>query len=425
MKKTLDRHTDATGLRTRVKSRLAQNSKKRQVGTEELLETRNGMESERDHYTELYDFAPVGYFTLDSGGIILQANLTGAALLGVERSRLTNVQFGSFVSLIDRPAFKAFLEKVFSNRMKHTCEVSLSKEGSQRSYVHIQANVTEDGRECRIVVLNITERRKAEAELQKTELRYRLLHETILQGVIYQDAAGKIISMNPAAVRILGRNPKEFLGHASDSGEHPTLRADGSLLQACDHPSMVALRTGRESRDEVMGVYNPCKKDYRWITVRAVPLFQPGEDKPHQVYIIFDDITERRRTEETLQDSEVRYRRLFEAAQDGILIVNAETGQIDDVNPFLLDMLNYSKEELIGRKLWEIGTFKDIEKSKFAFAELQNNQYIRYEDLQLETKDGRRIDVEFVSNVYLVDHTKVIQCNIRDITKRKRAERAV
>ncbi|MHB9097300.1 MAG: sensor histidine kinase, partial [Syntrophales bacterium] len=151
--------------------------------------------------------------------------------------------------------------------------------------------------------------------------------------------------------------------------------------------------------------------------------FRPGEDKPYQVYIIFDDITERRRIEKTLQDSEVRYRRLFEAAQDGILIVHAETGQIDDVNPFLMDMLNYSKAELVGKQLWEIGAFKDIEKSKFAFAELQNNQYIRYEDLQLETKDGRLIDVEFVSNVYQVDHTKVIQCNIRDITKRKRAER--
>ncbi len=94
-------------------------------------------------------------------------------------------------------------------------------------------------------------------------------------------------------------------------------------------------------------------------------------------------------------------------------------------NPFLLDMLSYSKEELIGKKLWEIGAFKDIEKSKFAFAELQNNQYIRYEDLQLETKDGRLIDVEFVSNVYQVDHTKVIQCNIRDITERRREEKGL
>jgi PAS domain S-box-containing protein len=253
---------------------------------------------------------------------------------------------------------------------------------------------------------------------------HKLLHETILQGVVYQDAEGKIISMNPAAVRILGRNPNELLIHTSENGEHPTLRADGSLLPGCDHPSMVALRTGRESRDVVMGVYNPREMDYRWINVRAMPLFRSEDDKPSQVYIIFDDITERRRIEKTLQDSEIRYRRLFEAAQDGILIINAETGQIVDVNQFLIDMLGYSHEEFVGKRLWEIGAFKDIGDSKIAFTELQNKQYIRYENLPVETKDGRLISVEFVSNVYLVDHSKVIQCNIRDITERKRIEDA-
>lgn len=268
----------------------------------------------------------------------------------------------------------------------------------------------------------IMERKQVEEELHRSEQHFRLLHETMLQGVVYQDAEGKIISMNPAAVQILGKSPEECLDHTSESVEHNTFRDDGSLFPGLEHPSMVALRTGQELRDVVMGVYNPYEKGYRWINVRAMPLFRPGENKPYQVYIIFDDITERRRIEKTLQDSEVRYRRLFEAAQDGILILDAETGQIVDVNPFLMDMLNYSKEELVGKKLWEIGAFQDIEKSKIAFAELQNNQYIRYENLQLETKDGRLIDVEFVSNVYLVDHTKVIQCNIRDITERKRIE---
>ena len=90
---------------------------------------------------------------------------------------------------------------------------------------------------------------------------------------------------------------------------------------------------------------------------------------------------ERRRVEDVLQASEVRYRRLFEAAQDGILIIDAETGDIADVNPFLMDMLGYSHEEFIGKKLWEIGAFKDIEESKTAFKELQNKKYIRYENL--------------------------------------------
>jgi PAS domain S-box-containing protein len=132
--------------------------------------------------------------------------------------------------------------------------------------------------------------------------------------------------------------------------------------------------------------------------------------------------TGRLRAEAALQASETRYRRLFEAAQDGIFILDADTGQIADVNPFLIKMLGYSREEFVGKKLWEMGPFKNIEASKAAFAELQHSGYIRYEDLPLETSDGQHIDVEFVSNVYLVDHKKVIQCNIRDITARKRAE---
>jgi PAS domain S-box-containing protein len=120
--------------------------------------------------------------------------------------------------------------------------------------------------------------------------------------------------------------------------------------------------------------------------------------------------------------SELRYRRLFETAQDGILILDAETGQVVDANPFMKELLGYSQEEFLGRKLWEIGPFKGEAASKIAFAELQLKDRIRYEGLPLETKDGLRVEVEFISNAYLVDQKKLIQCNIRNITERKRAE---
>ena len=124
-----------------------------------------------------------------------------------------------------------------------------------------------------------------------------------------------------------------------------------------------------------------------------------------------------------LKDSEIRYRRLFETAQDGILILDAETGQILDVNPFLTDMLGYPHKEFMGKKLWEIGPFKDIAASKIAYRELQEKDYVRYENLPLETRDKREIQVEFVSNIYKVNHSRIIQCNIRDITARKQIER--
>ena len=123
---------------------------------------------------------------------------------------------------------------------------------------------------------------------------------------------------------------------------------------------------------------------------------------------------------QTLKDSELRYRRLFEASQDGILILDARTGMIEDVNPYLIKMLGYSHAEFIKKKIWELRAFQDIEASQDAFKILQENEYIRYEDLPLKTKDGRLIQVEFISNVYLAGNEKVIQCNIRENTEHKR-----
>jgi PAS domain S-box-containing protein len=124
-------------------------------------------------------------------------------------------------------------------------------------------------------------------------------------------------------------------------------------------------------------------------------------------------------SEEAQRASEVRYRRLFEAAKDGILILDAETAEVVDVNPFLTETLGYSSEQIVGKKVWELGFLKDIVASQANFLELQQREYVRYEDLPMETVDGRQIDMEFVSNVYLVNGRRVIQCNIRDISERK------
>ncbi len=133
----------------------------------------------------------------------------------------------------------------------------------------------------------------------------------------------------------------------------------------------------------------------------------------------------RRRAEGAQRASELRYRCLFESAKDGILILDGNTGQIVDANPYLMKALGYSYEELAGKELWEIGVFKDIAAARESFEELRDKSYVRYDDLPLETRGGAVIEVEFVSNAYLVGDARVIQCNIRDITERKLGKRAM
>ncbi len=128
------------------------------------------------------------------------------------------------------------------------------------------------------------------------------------------------------------------------------------------------------------------------------------------------------RTEQEILASELSYRRLFEAAQDGILILDVETGRVDDVNPFLSWLLGFSREEMIGKTVGELSPFKDIESNQAMLERLQEQGYVRYENLPLEARDGRKMAVEFVSNVYQAGDKKVIQCNVRDITERKKVE---
>jgi PAS domain S-box-containing protein len=152
---------------------------------------------------------------------------------------------------------------------------------------------------------------------------------------------------------------------------------------------------------------------------------QKGEDPKEQ----FDDLIQKikqavgiRKLEDAFHNSELRYRKLFETASDGIILLDADTGEIIDANPFLLNLIGSSLEEILGKHLWDIGVFNDVDLGKKAFLEFQMKKNTRYEDLPLMTKKGQEIVVELVSNVYTVDHADVIQCNIRDITERKRTE---
>ncbi len=159
--------------------------------------------------------------------------------------------------------------------------------------------------------------------------------------------------------------------------------------------------------------------DHRWYNVRIMP-YRTLDDRIDGLVITFTDITTAKLAEKAMTISETRYRRLFESSKDGILILDAETGKITDVNPFLVELLGYSKAQFLEKAIWEIGFLKDIIANKDKFMELQQKELVRYENLPLETSAGRKIQVEFISNVYSVNNMKVIQCQIRDLTSIRR-----
>jgi PAS domain S-box-containing protein len=255
-------------------------------------------------------------------------------------------------------------------------------------------------------------------ELQESEQRWATTLASVGDGVIATDMVGKIIFMNPVAEALTGWTLQE-------SANKPIAEVfniiNEQTREKVDNPVAKVIEKGI-----IVGLANHTiliRKDGAEFAIgdSGAPIKTDGGQITGAV-LVFRDISEEKKVQEAIEASETRYRRLFETAKDGILILEFPSGRITSVNPFLKDLLGYSEDEIMGKQLWEIGPFKDIIASKEAFLELQNKGYIRYEDLPLKTKDGRHVKVEFVSNVYSVDHTKVIQCNIRDITERKRTE---
>jgi PAS domain S-box-containing protein len=253
----------------------------------ELIEARERTEILLEKYTDLYDFALVGYLTLSYDGTIRLVNLTAARLLGQPRAKLTGLRLAWQLTAEAQPLFQTFLKQVFAHEGKQSCELTLGAEGRPRRTVSLEAERSLDRQECRVVMADITDRKQAE---------------------------------------------------------------------------------------------------------------------------------------EKVRVSEIRYRRLFEAAHDGVLLLDPGTRQITDANPFMTKLLGYPRDQLVGKELFEIGLLKDEAASQEMFRKLKRSHQVRYEDLPLESRDGRHQEVEVVANLYMEGTHTVIQCNIRDITARKQAD---
>ena len=204
-------------------------------------------------------------------------------------------------------------------------------------------------------IRDISEQQRIEREQRERDEELRRLFETMSQAVIYQDIEGNLISSNPGAERLLGLSALELSQRSSDSPEWRTLREDGSYMLSGEHPSMVALRTGKPVGPMVVGVYNASLGDHVWLSVNATPLFRAGEDKPYQVYVMMEDITATRRAQ---RDFQQLFCEMVDASALHQIICDESGKPIDyvflAVNPAFERMTGVSAQELVGKRILEV-----------------------------------------------------------------------
>jgi PAS domain S-box-containing protein len=388
--------------------------------TTERKKTEEALKDSEERFSKAFHDSPVALsISRISDGIFIDVNEAFIHLFGYNHEELIG-QKATELNIYDNPVDRSEIVRLLQQHGKVVnYEVTArTKNGSEIKALTSAEKIEINGQEHIIwTTIDISEREQAEYLLRETSNYLNNLLDYANAPIIVWDPHFRISRFNPAFERLTGYKSNDVIGLGLDI-LFPENKKTESLQQIA--------RTLSGERWEVVEISIRCiDGEERTVLWNSANVYDTNGKIIIATIAQGQDITERKQAEDALKISETQYRRLFEAAKDGILLLDADTGLILDVNPFLVEMLGLPYKEFIGKNLWELGYFRDIVASKANFSELQQNSYIRYENLPLRTVDGREMKVEFVSNLYKVDHRKIIQCNVRDITKRKQAEEEV
>lgn len=382
----------------------------------QLRETRQELEEARDRYAELYDFVPVGYLSLDRRGVILAANLSASALLGVSRQRLPGWPLIRFVATASRPSFAHHLKMLCEGgEEKVVDEVQILPRGAEPRSVQLESRrgvAVDGGATCHTMLVDVTERRQAELVSAEQEARYRAVIETAADGFWMLDRQGHIIAVNDAYVRRSGYSREELL-----TMWIADLDANESPEDARAHIAKVV----REGSDR-FETFHRTKDGELWpVEISASYSVAAGD-----LFFAFTrDITERRRMERILRESEERYRKLFMHAPDCIFVNQGE--QVSYVNQACLRLFGAdTSEDLVGKTAHEL--FHPDSRSAMA-DRLRRLRETGRPMPPIEHKiircDGDVVDVEVVATVLPLDAIDAVHVILRDIAERKALERQV
>ena len=219
-----------------------------------------------------------------------------------------------------------------SKSARYENEFRMRAKGGEFRWIRARGKVVErspQGEALRMIGSHedVTDRRLVEESLRESEEKYRTLFESMAQGVFYQRFDGVLVDVNSAALEMFGLSRDEFLGRTSADPRWTVVDEKGSELSVDRHPSVLALKTGRPVRDAAMGIFNPAKERFVWMTVNAIPRFRPGKNTPYQVFVTLHDVSERKRAEEAmkaaLEEKEILLRELYHRTKNNMQVIRS------------------------------------------------------------------------------------------------------
>ena len=388
-----------------------------QMQNEELRQTQLALEESRANYSDLYDSAPVGYVTVNEKGLILEANLTAVSLLGVERQALINKPLSRFVRKELGDAYYLHLRQVFETQSGQTCEIELVRKDGTPFHAQLESVAVQDENgqfnRCRTIVMDITDRKQAEQAILTSEQKYRALFEESFDGLFITSPEGRILDMNKKGVEMFGYGTKEeilSLDLERDVYSHPPDRKRILSMVNAQGSAEYEVVVKKKSGDEM-------------ITHCALIAGRDEQGAITSYRGIIRDITERKRAEEKLRQSENRFRSMFQNHDAVMLLIEPETGQIIDANLSAQRFYGYQLPEMLGMSIQQINTLSsdEIARERQKALSRECNHFIFPHRLA----NGEVRTVEVHSSPIELEGQRILFSIVHDITLRKQAEEAL
>ena len=404
--------TDAE--RERLQHELEVHREELELQNESLLATQDDLHTALERYTDLYDFAPVGYLSLGRGGEIRQLNLAAATLLGGDRAHLVKRRLEQFVARSNRAALAGFLEGVFAGQRAGACELALGEGGASARVVRLDGASKASGGECLVVLVDITEQTRVKEALRAETVRRRILFEQSPDGILIIDPrTGRFLEFNTAAHERLGYSREEFA--------QLTL-AEVEVLETTLAPAARIADVMQKGRVDFETRHRTRQGEVRNIHVTEQVLDVEGE---RHYECVWHDVTELKRTEDALRQSEARLRTITDSAQDAILMMTPE-GAISYWNPAAERIFGYTSTEAMGQHLHTLLVPSRYHAAhEAALPEFgrtgQGAAVGKTIDLEGRRKDGREISIRLSLSTVQVEGRWHAVGILRDVTERKAA----